>query len=283
MNSRESMGPSTGPAAWQEGRRSAVRRRRRRITVTLAGVVAVLVGAGSFALASRGSAEAGPPAAAHHHVVHAPAPTTTTTAPPDPYRTTVGYARNPSVAVYPSPGAPSPSTSLSNPNSVGAPLVFLVLNRQAGWDQVQLPMRPNESTGWVQESDLNLYSNNVSVVVHLGAHTLDVYKEGQVIDHQPIIAGSPSSPTPTGNFYVTELLKAPDPSGPYGPYAFGLSAFSNVYTEFDGGPGQVAIHGTDQPTMIGESISHGCVRLQNDAIVHLTSEVPVGSPVQIDA
>lgn len=259
------------------------RRRRRRLVITLAGVAAVLVAAGSVALVSRGPAEAGPRAVRHHITAHVAAPTTTTTAAPDPYVSTVGYARGPSVAVYPGPGAASPSTSLSNPNSVGAPLAFLVLHRQAGWDQVQLPMRPNESTGWVQESDLNLYSDNVSVVVHLGAHTLDVYKEGQAIDHEPIIAGSPSSPTPTGSFYVTELLKAPDPSGPYGPYAFGLSAFSNVYTEFDGGPGQVAIHGTDQPTMIGQSISHGCVRLQNAAIVHLTSEVPVGTPVQIDA
>jgi lipoprotein-anchoring transpeptidase ErfK/SrfK len=211
------------------------------------------------------------------------APTTTTTVPPDPNVSVVAYAAVPSLAVFPAPGGPSPSTQLANPNSEGAPLVLLVRARQAGWDQVQLPQRPNGATGWVRDADVKLYSDNMKVVVHLGAHTIDVYKEGQVIDHQPVIDGSPASPTPTGSFYITELLKAPDPSGPYGPYAFGLAAFSNTYTEFEGGPGQIAIHGTNQPWLMGQSASHGCVRLLNSALLPMVNEVPVGTPVEIDA
>ncbi|HET6809948.1 MAG TPA: L,D-transpeptidase [Acidimicrobiales bacterium] len=211
------------------------------------------------------------------------APTTTTTVPPDPNVSVVAYSAVPSLAVFPAPGAPAPSTQLANPNSEGAPLVVLVRTRQAGWDQVQLPQRPNGATGWVRDADVKLYSDNVKVVVHLRAHTIDVYKEGQVVDHQPVIDGSPASPTPTGSFYVTELLKAPNPSGPYGPYAFGLAAFSDTYTEFEGGPGQIAIHGTNQPWLMGQSASHGCVRLLNSALVQLVNEVPVGTPVEIDA
>jgi lipoprotein-anchoring transpeptidase ErfK/SrfK len=211
------------------------------------------------------------------------APTTTTTAAPDPNVSIVAYSTVPSLQVFAAPGAPAPSTQLSDPNSMGARLAVLVLHHQAGWDQVQLPQRPNQATGWVRDSDVKLYTDNMKIVVHLGAHTLDVLREGQVIDHQPVIDGSSASPTPTGSFYITELLKAPDPSGPYGPYAFGLAAFSDTYTEFEGGPGQIAIHGTNEPWLMGQSASHGCVRLLNSALEQLVNQVPVGTPVEIDA
>lgn len=42
-----------------------------------------------------------------------------------------------------------------------------------------------------------------------------------------------------------------------------------------------AIHGTNVPTSIGQSVSHGCVRLLNEDIAHLYQIVPVGTPVYI--
>ena len=231
----------------------------------VAGSLAVITGCGT-------STASLPAAPTPHHALDASSP------PP----AVVGYAKGSSVAVYPTAAtAPGPTTHLSSPNDVGAPLVFLVVRRQGGWDQVMLPQRPNGSTGWVQEGDLTLYHDDFRVVVKLAAHTLDVYRSGVDVDHATVAIGLPSSPTPPGSFYITELLKAPDPTGAYGPYAFGLSDFSNTYTEFDGGPGQVAIHGTNQPGLVGRAVSHGCVRLANVNLVALVGLVPVGTPVQI--
>ena len=42
-----------------------------------------------------------------------------------------------------------------------------------------------------------------------------------------------------------------------------------------------AIHGTNVPTSIGQSVSHGCVRLLNEDIAYLYDIVPVGTPVYI--
>jgi hypothetical protein len=42
-----------------------------------------------------------------------------------------------------------------------------------------------------------------------------------------------------------------------------------------------AIHGTNVPQSIGQSVSHGCVRLLNEDIAHLYQIVPVGTPVYI--
>ena len=63
-------------------------------------------------------------------------------------------------------------------------------------------------------------------------------------------------------------------------FAIGLSGHSDVLTDFAGGDGQIAIHGTDNPGDIGQAISHGCVRITNDAIMRL-STLPLGTPVFI--
>ena len=42
-----------------------------------------------------------------------------------------------------------------------------------------------------------------------------------------------------------------------------------------------AIHGTNVPSSIGQSVSHGCVRLLNEDIAYLYEIVPVGTPVYI--
>ncbi|HVB05988.1 MAG TPA: L,D-transpeptidase, partial [Acidimicrobiales bacterium] len=61
-------------------------------------------------------------------------------------------------------------------------------------------------------------------------------------------------------------MKQPDPAGTYDPYAFGLSAFSDVLSSFGGGPGEIGLHGTDQPTSVGADVSHGCLRVSNATI-----------------
>jgi hypothetical protein len=42
-----------------------------------------------------------------------------------------------------------------------------------------------------------------------------------------------------------------------------------------------ALHGTNQPSSIGQSVSHGCIRLRNEDIAKLYEAVPVGTPVFI--
>lgn len=41
------------------------------------------------------------------------------------------------------------------------------------------------------------------------------------------------------------------------------------------------IHGTDHPESIGQSVSHGCVRMRNEDIERLYPMVPIGTPVYI--
>jgi lipoprotein-anchoring transpeptidase ErfK/SrfK len=91
------------------------------------------------------------------------------------------------------------------------------------------------------------------------------------------------TPTPRGLYYIVELLQPRRADGSYGPFSFGLSAHSNVLKRFAGGDGRVGLHGTNQPGLIGSDVSHGCIRLRNEAVRRLAKILPLGTPVYIRA
>jgi lipoprotein-anchoring transpeptidase ErfK/SrfK len=213
----------------------------------------------------------------------APAGTAPTTVPLAAGASLVAQAEPASVPVYAAAGDGEPASSLDNPNENGAPLVFLVRQQQGDWLNVYLPVRPNGSTGWVRAADVSVVSNPYSMDIALGAHRLVVHNGDDVVLDEPIAVGTADTPTPGGVYYIKELLQPPDPSGPYGPYAYGLSGFSNVLDEFNGGDGVIGIHGTNQPEAIGTDVSHGCIRLRNEAILELVPVLPLGTPVHITA
>lgn len=253
----------------------------RRHTIYVCGFVVTALLAGCSADGHLSSKD---PPVAHQILKPVVAPSTESTkpAPPPPVGVLVAWARVPSLPVYSAPGSRQPAQSLANPNNLGAPLVLLVNSVHLGWVQAYLPERPNESLGWTPLADVSMVSDPEQIVVSLGKRSLELLRDGKVVFQTVVAVGSPSSPTPTGHFYVTERIKVADPvNSPYGPYALGLSGFSNTYTTFDGGPGQIAIHGTDEPWYVGQYASHGCVRLDNQEITALVAQVEVGTPVDI--
>jgi len=118
--------------------------------------------------------------------------------------------------------------------------------------------------------------NRTCITCH-GANLEGVPQRGPSL----IGVGEAATPTPRGTYFITALFRLIDPYGPYGPYAFGLSGFSNVLRSFGGGPGQLAIHGTNDPGGIGSNVSHGCIHVSNPEITRLSKELPLGTPVQI--
>jgi lipoprotein-anchoring transpeptidase ErfK/SrfK len=96
------------------------------------------------------------------------------------------------------------------------------------------------------------------------------------------VIGAPRTPTPLGTFFITDPvdLKS-NPNGAYGAYALGLSGYSEVLFEFAGGPGQIAVHGTNNPSQVGQDISNGCIRVPNDIILQIADQAPLGTPVII--
>lgn len=201
--------------------------------------------------------------------------------PTNPRLSTVAEAVVGSVVVYDRPGEPSPARRLEHPQASGAPLVFLVKGRQGDWLHVLLPARPNGSTGWIRQSDVSLSDHDYWIVVELGAHRITVYKGEAVFLQEPVAVGKGSTPTPGGSYYIKELLQPPDPNTVYGPYAYGLSGFSNVLTKFGTGEGVIGIHGNNDESVLGTDVSAGCIRMSNSGITRLARTLPLGVPVEI--
>lgn len=168
-------------------------------------------------------------------------------------------------------------------NKQRIPLTFLVTDRRKGWLHVDLPTRPNRSRGWIRRSDANLTFTTMHIVVRRRAHRIRLYDGKRVVLTRKIAVGKALSPTPAGRYFITDKVRTTDPKGFYGPFALGLSAHSDVYTSFEGGDGQVGIHGTSDPSVLGSDVSHGCVRVSNTVIRELARVVPLGTPVTIRA
>lgn len=161
------------------------------------------------------------------------------------------------------------------------PLVLLVKRRRNGWLRVHLPVRPNGSLAWIRASDARLRVNPYRVEVSLRRHRLTVWRYGRRMLSRKVGVGQALAPTPTGRYFVTDLIKARDPRGLYGPYAFGLSGFSPVHTTFGTGNGQIGIHGTNQPEALGTDVSQGCIRIGNATVTALARVLPLGTPVDV--
>lgn len=209
------------------------------------------------------------------------AASTTTTA-PGPEPSYVAEARAKTIAIYDSPDGKTTQT-IDSADQDSKKIIFLVKERADPWVQVYLPVRPNGSTGWVKVSEVTVSADYFRVEIRLKAHNVKVYEKDKVVMDEPVGLGTGDTPTPGGVFYMNSLIKPPNPNGAYGVYAYGLSGFSNVLTKFNGGDGVIGLHGTNDPSSIGSDVSHGCIRMRNEAIVKLAEVIglPLGTPVQI--
>lgn len=197
----------------------------------------------------------------------------------------VAYA-DPSVARVPAfrnAWSKRPFAVFDNPDKYLTRRVFLVKEGPSrdGFVRAYLPMRPNGVSGWLRTSDVVLKWTDYRIAVDLSRNVLTVWDGNRRIMRQTVGAGTGGTPTPTGLFYTTIEYRTGDPTGPYGPYILALSAYSEVLFSFAGGDGLIGLHGTNDPGLLGSDISHGCIRMENEAITEIVETLPLGTPVRI--
>lgn len=162
------------------------------------------------------------------------------------------------------------------------PVLGHATSRTGGsWLRVRLPGRPNGHMGWISAHRTKRTSTDWHILVKLSTRRVTVYHDGLVRRHFRAVVGKPSTPTPRGVFFIEEALALSSYEAG-GPFALATSARSNVFQEFEGGPGQIGIHGTANLTgALGTAVSHGCVRLGTRAITWLARRIGAGVPLTI--
>lgn len=152
------------------------------------------------------------------------------------------------------------------------------------WLRVQLPIRPNETTGWMRADRAVLSRTHWAVRVRLGERRLSVFHRGRVVRSVRVVVGARATPTPRGTFAIYEVAPQANRDGFTGPWALNLTGFSTVLESFGSGPGRVAIHGRGGASLadpLGSARSHGCVRVDNRTIDWLRQRLAGGTPVRI--
>jgi len=145
------------------------------------------------------------------------------------------------------------------------------------WYRINLPMRPNGTYGWIPARTVALAPTAGQIVVHRGSRTIDLYWNGRRVYHAQVAIGAAGMETPLGHFYVQARF-VPDDSF-LGVFAVETSAYSKL-SEWPGG-GVVGIHGTSAPQLLGQAVSHGCVRVANTTALQLRKYAPLGTPIWI--
>ena len=156
-----------------------------------------------------------------------------------------------------------------------------VLGRRRRFLHVLLPGRPNGHSGWILARKAKTWKTPWHVVVNTRSKRLFVFNGRRIVRSFAVVVGKPSTPTPRGRFFVEEAIILPRRT-PGRPYAFALSARSHVFQEFDGGPGQIAIHGTyGIGATPGRAESHGCIRAAARTLAFMIRRFGTGTPVLI--
>jgi lipoprotein-anchoring transpeptidase ErfK/SrfK len=150
------------------------------------------------------------------------------------------------------------------------------------WYRISVPGRPNGRTGWVPASAVELQPVRKLIRIDVSARRFQFWHGRRMLRSGPVAVGKRGTETPTGLYYVTwKFDPAIDPSwSALGAYAFETSAYSPTLSDWPGG-GIVGVHGTTSPHLLGQAVSHGCVRLHNRDILYLRGRVPLGTPIEI--
>lgn len=113
-------------------------------------------------------------------------------------------------------------------------------------------------------------SGEVSIRILIDERTLLLFSDGQVWKRYPIAIGKSSTPSPIGEWHIV-----------WKDVNWG-TGFGTRWMGLDVPWGTFGIHGTNKPWSIGESASHGCIRMQNQDVEELFEWVPLGTTVKIE-
>jgi lipoprotein-anchoring transpeptidase ErfK/SrfK len=162
----------------------------------------------------------------------------------------------------------------------GSPQTLAVAARQGDWVAVRSPALANDELGWARAGQLRLMSRPVWMEVDLSKRELTLRDSDGVKRRISVAIGAPDTPTPLGDFYVTDKLAGSDFGPYYGCCILALSGRQPNLPEGWSGGDRLAIHGSPTPTW-GQAVSNGCLHADEADLRYLMKTVPLGTSVVV--
>jgi len=165
----------------------------------------------------------------------------------------------------------------------GSARVMAVVGRRGRWLAVLSDHVPNSRHGWIPRDAVTLIHEPYTLHADISERELVVRHERRVVRRIPVAVGLPGTPTPTGRFAVTDVLRITGPPTPYGCCALALTGRQPDVPQGWSGSDRLAIHGTRNEATVGGPASFGCMRARERDMRWLIAHVPVGAPLRIRA
>jgi hypothetical protein len=166
----------------------------------------------------------------------------------------------------------------------GSPQTLAVAFRRGRWLAVRSPALGNGQVGWVDARAVNLrlLRRPLSLEVDLSRRELLIHGPHRVARRISVAIGAPETPTPAGEFYVTDKLDGAEFGPYYGCCILALSGRQpNLPRGWSGGD-RLAIHGSQTATW-GHAVSNGCLHADEADLRYLMALVPLGTAVTVHA
>lgn len=138
----------------------------------------------------------------------------------------------------------------------------------------------------IEEPSLTSSAQGTSLLIKLSARRVYVYRGNQLRASYPIAIGKATWETPTGTFEVIEMQREPTLQN--------LSTGKVILQSVDNPLGArwigfwtnrrnlIGFHGTPQEHLVGQTVAHGCLRMRNQDILALYTQVSIGTPVTVE-
>jgi L,D-transpeptidase catalytic domain len=175
-------------------------------------------------------------------------------------------------------------THLGSKTEFGSPQTLAVAFKKGRWLAVRSPALGNRRVGWVDARAvaLHLLRRRAFLEVDLSRRELLVRQPRRVVRRISVAIGAPDTPTPSGEFYVTDKLRGAEFGPYYGCCILALSGRQpNLPRGWSGGD-RLAIHGSPTTTW-GHAVSNGCLHANEPDLRYLMKIVPLGTRVVIHA
>ena len=151
--------------------------------------------------------------------------------------------------------------------------------------EVILPIAPNNTSGWIQKSSATLGETETLLIIDISERKAALFIGEDLILEAPVAIGAAQTPTPAVEAIIDTIWNRSTSEtflpSLYGQLLFGLNKHSEALEDFDGKRPALAIHGTDEPELIGSAVSNGCIRMHNRDIALFAEHVTLGTRVSI--
>ena len=167
---------------------------------------------------------------------------------------------------------------------MGVALCVLATGRNA---QSTKPKLTPPQTTWAKPIELPWgdRAHDTRLTVDLSDRVVYVYRDEKLTASYRIAIGQPHWETPSGTFRIRQMVKNPTwkhpltdeifPPGdanPLGDRWVGFAADEQM---------KLGFHGTKDEHLIGQAVSHGCLRMKNRDVRSLFEQVSIGTEVTV--